>query len=186
MYSVKTKLVGIAPYSQSKHYSTPKLPKETPKDYEARTWKDRLHVDANGNVFIPAMAFKNALDDVAKYLSVQIPGKGKSTYTKHVQAGVMVFDDASLGVKASDVRGEWLFVPSDGVAGSGKRVEKCFPWIGPGWTVDVTWHIVDETVTLDVFKQFLSECGKFIGLGRFRPRNRGNYGRFEVASFDVV
>ena len=36
-----------------------------------------------GEIVIPAMAFKQALDGVAKRLGDQIPGKGKSTYTKH-------------------------------------------------------------------------------------------------------
>ena len=30
----------------------------------------------------------------------------------------------------------------------------------------------------------LREAGKFIGIGRFRPRNNGYYGRFDVESVD--
>ena len=37
-----------------------------------------------------------------------------------------------------------------------------------------------ETITLSVFRKHLEEAGKFIGIGRFRPRNNGFYGRFEV------
>jgi hypothetical protein len=42
------------------------------------------------------MAFKNCLAEIAKYLSLQIPGKGKTTYTKHFEAGVMVLDGLAL------------------------------------------------------------------------------------------
>lgn len=49
-------LESISPYSQSKFYETEKLPKERPDDYEARTWRDRLHVNQDGFVFIPPMA----------------------------------------------------------------------------------------------------------------------------------
>lgn len=172
-------LRSVSPYSQSKHYTTEKLQKELPKDYEARTWRDRLHSLDSGEVFIPPMSFKNCLSESAKFLSLQIPGKGKSTYTKHFEAGVLVTDALNLGVNRDQVKGEWLFVPADGVRGSGKRVEKCFPVIHE-WGGDVVFHVLDETVTEDVFKHVLEQAGAFIGIGRFRPRNNGFYGRFKV------
>lgn len=182
MKTAVAKLKSASPYSQSKHYTTDKLEKEGAKDYESRTWRDRMHTDENGLVFIPPMSFKNCLSEAAKFLSVQIPGKGKSTYTKHFEAGVLVTDALKLGINASDVKGEWLFVPSDGVRGSGKRVDKCFPVIHE-WSGDVTFYILDETITKDVFHEVLKQAGAFIGIGRFRPRNNGFYGRFTVESF---
>lgn len=172
-------LRSVSPYSQSKHYTTEKLPKELAKDYEARTWRDRLHVNEHGSVVIPPMSFKNCLSEAAKYLSIQIPGKGKATFTKHVESGCLVTDGLDLGIKKEDVKGEWLFVPSDGVRGSGKRVEKCFPVIHE-WSGQIVFHVLDETVTQDIFKHILEQAGAFIGIGRFRPRNNGFYGRFKV------
>ena len=181
MKTATVQLRGVSPYSQSKHYQTEKLQKESAKDYEARTWRDRMHATDDGHVFIPPMSFKNCLSEAAKFLSIQIPGKGKSTYTKHIEAGVLVTDALVLDVKKDEVPGEWLFVPADGVRGSGKRVEKCFPVIHE-WEGEVTFHILDETVTEDVFKNILEQAGAFIGIGRFRPRNNGFYGRFKVES----
>ncbi len=181
MKTATVQLRGVSPYSQSKHYQTEKLQKESAKDYEARTWRDRMHATDSGYVFIPPMSFKNCLSEAAKFLSIQIPGKGKSTYTKHIEAGVLVTDALVLDVKKDEVPGEWLFVPADGVRGSGKRVEKCFPVIHE-WEGEVTFHILDETVTEDVFKNILEQAGAFIGIGRFRPRNNGFYGRFKVES----
>jgi hypothetical protein len=178
-------LESISPYSQSKHYDLPKLARpggsvtETSKDYEERTWRERCHTDDSGHVFIPPMAFKNCLAEIAKYLSVQIPGKGKSTYTKHFEAGVMVLDGLPLPVTKEQVPGEWLFVPADGKRGSGKRVSKCFPVIQK-WTGPVTFHVLDDVITEGVFEQHLKDAGNFIGIGRFRPRNNGYYGRFKV------
>lgn len=174
-------LKSISQYSQSRHYTTDKLAKESPRDYEARTWRDRLHVNEDGFVFIPPMAFKNCVSEIAKYLSIQIPGKGKTTYTKHIEAGVLVTDPLVLPIKASDVKGEWLFVPADGKRNGGSRVDKCFPVI-PSWEGDVTFHILDETVTEDIFRQFITQAGAFIGIGRFRPRKNGYYGRFQLVN----
>lgn len=179
MKTATATLKSVSPYSQSRHYQSEKLAKESPKDYEARTWRERMHSNEDGNVFIPPMSFKNCLSEIAKYLGMQIPGKGKSTYTKHIEAGILVTDPLVLPEKAADVKGEWLFVPADGRRGSGKRVEKCFPVV-PTWRGDVTFYVMDETVTQDVFRHHLEQAGAFIGIGRFRPRNNGYYGRFTV------
>jgi hypothetical protein len=175
----KAYLKSIAPYGQSKYHSTEKLNKEIPRDYEARTWRERCHYDDKGQLFIPPMVFKNCLSEAAKFLSIQIPGKGKATYTKHFEAGVMVVKPLPLPIMKDEVEHEWLFVPSDGKRGGGTRVEKCFPLIH-SWEGEVEFHIIDETITEDVFIKHLEEAGNLIGVGRFRPRNNGYYGRFEV------
>lgn len=179
MKTAIVRLESITPYSQSRHYDTPRLPKESALDYENRTWADRLHVDNDGNVFIPPMAFKNCLSEVARFMGKQIPGKGKSTYTKHFEAGVLVMEPLVLPIKKDEVPRETYFVPADGKRGSGKRVTKHFPVIQK-WAGDVTFYVLDETITEDVFREHLEEAGKFIGIGRFRPRNNGFYGRFAV------
>lgn len=179
MHTATAHLKSVSPYSQSRHHDTEKLAKELPKDFEARTWRERLHYDADGRVFIPPMCFKNCLSEAAKFLSRQIPGKGKATYTKHFEAGVLVPEPLILPLKKDDVKGEWLFLPADGKRGSGKRVDKCYPII-PEWSGNVQFLILDDMITEDVFTDHLKEAGRFIGIGRFRPRNNGFYGRFMV------
>lgn len=182
MHTVKALLKSVSPYSQSRHYETPKLDKENPRDYEERTWRGRMHVNEDGNVFIPPMAFKNCMAEAAKFLGIQIPGKGKERYTKHFEAGILCFEPLVLPLKADDVPGEWLFVPSDGKRGGGRRVSKCFPLIKE-WEGEVEFVVLDDTITKDVFKEHLIEAGRLIGIGRFRPRNNGFYGRFEILEF---
>jgi hypothetical protein len=177
MHEVNVRIQGITPYSQSRHHETPKLKGENSRDYEDRTWRERLNYDKDGMVFIPCTAIKNCLSDIAKYLSVQIPGKNKSTYTKHFEAGVIVADHLPLNVNKKDVVGEWVFVPADGRRGGTKRVSKCFGRFDT-WGGEVKVIILDDTITREVFEQHIKEAGKYIGLGRFRPRNNGYYGRF--------
>ena len=176
-------LESISPYSQTRYYThdITKEPKETSADYEERTWRHRTHINEDGYIYIPPMAFKNCLSEVAKFLSIQIPGKGKATYTKHFEAGLLVMEPLVLPIKREDVAGQWIFVPSDGRRGSGSRVMKCFPVI-PEWTGDVRFYILDDTITKEVFEQHLKEAGNFIGIGYFRPRNNGFWGRFRVKS----
>jgi hypothetical protein len=175
-------------YSQSRPFDPTQKPKdrETPQDFELRTWRERCNYDeTTGMLFIPPMAFKNCMSEIAKYLSIQIPGKGKSTYTKHFEAGLMVMHRVPLSISKDEVKGQWLYVPSNGVRGGSHRVWKCFPVI-PYWKAPVTFLILDDAITLPVFEQHLREAGNFIGIGRFRPRNNGFYGRFKVLSIDWV
>jgi hypothetical protein len=181
MKSAIVHLRGVSAYSQSKHYEVPKLEKELSAAYEERTWRNRMHVTRDGFVEIPGPAFANCIKDAAKFLSIQIQGKGKATYTKHFEAGVMINDGIVLPIKAEDVDADRLFVPSDGQPGGGKRVIKFFPRID-SWEGEITVMIFDDIITPEVFRQVLVAAGQIIGIGRFRPRNRGHYGRFVVES----
>ena len=178
-------LQSISPYSQSRYHETPKLNKEQPDDYRKRTWRNHLHYDEAGMVYIPPMTLKNCLSEAAKFLGVQIPGKGKSTYTKHIEAGVLVIDPAPLGIHKDAVESENLFLPSDGVRGSGKRVIKTYPVIRE-WKTKCTFYVQDDVITEDVFRYHLEQAGTFIGIGRFRPRNNGFYGRFTLVDMEWV
>jgi hypothetical protein len=183
VFIVTATLKSAAFYGQSRNYTmdVPKLEKESSADYEKRTWRNRLHTMPDGKVFIPPTAFKNCLSEAAKYLSIQIPGKGKSTYTKHIEAGVLANPEPIiLDINAETVDGMWLFLPASGKRGDGKRVWKCMPYIKE-WSADVDFQVYDETVTEDIFRYHLEQAGKFIGIGYFRPRNNGYWGRFSVS-----
>jgi len=185
MKTARVSFEGVAAYSQSRYHGTEKLEKENHSDYEKRTWRERVHVNSDGYILIPPTAFKNSLSEAAKYLSISIPGKGKSNYTKHFEAGIMVTEPVVLNTKKEDVAGEWLFVPSDGKRGGTTRVMKCFPVIPEGeWGGEIVYLILDDTITKKVFEQVVKESGRLIGIGRFRPRNNGYYGRFKVTKIE--
>lgn len=178
-------LKSISTYGQSKFHQTPKNPKELSGDYEDRTWREKTHTDESGFVYIPGTQFANSLREASKYLSISVPGKGKSTYTKHFESGIMVLDNLTLPVKKVDVKSVTVFVPSDGRVGGGKRVIKHFP-ICHEWSGVVTYHILDDIITADVFEQVLKASGQLIGVGYWRPRNRGQYGRFSVENIEWI
>jgi hypothetical protein len=175
----KVHIVGVCPYSQSKAMQTPRGQKEKPDDHDKRCWQERMHVDEHGVCFIPATAFKKAIDSAAGFLRERVPGKGQSEYGKHLRAGVMVMKNPTLGVKMEKVECEMLYVDSDGKAGSGKRVWRRFP-VFRKWDCDVEFVIVDSTIDEDVFLRHLEEAGRLIGIGRWRGERGGMYGRFEI------
>ena len=67
MFVATVKLTSASPYSQSKYIQEKKSRDETHDDFESRTWKQRCSVNDKGFVYIPPMAFKNALSEAAKY-----------------------------------------------------------------------------------------------------------------------
>ena len=178
-------IVGSSPISFGRPVQSIKKTGEKHDDFEHRTWRERVHVDGKDIAFIPPMALKNCLTDVAQYLSETIPGKGKATFTKKFKAGVMVIDPMDLGVKLADIEGERIFVPSDGKRGGGSRVWKTFPVIR-NWTVEATAYIADPAIKPAKMLEYLTHAGKFIGLGRFRPINNGFYGRFTIENFEAI
>lgn len=182
MIACEFDIVGVSPISFSAPIQSTKATGETHDAFEERTWRERTHSDANGEVYIPPMALKNCLSEVAKYLSESIPGKGTSKYTKHIEAGLLVIDPMPLGVKADKIEGERLFVPSDGKRGGGKRVYKTFPVVKQ-WRTKATVYILDPVIKPEKVHEYLDHAGKFIGMGRFRPRNNGFYGRFTIENF---
>ena len=181
MQQAKCWISVTAPYCQSKYHATPKLNKELPDAYEQRTWRERLHYDPETEeIYISEFVFANCLKECAKFLSVQIPGKGKATYTKHFEAGIAVQDPIYTGWKKSEALAKEMFVPSNGIRGGGSRVMKIYPIIPPTLNVIVDFLISDDIISSEVFAQHLVQAGNLIGIGAFRLRNNGIFGKFHV------
>lgn len=179
-------LKSESPISFSKYVSTPKKEKESYNDYEERTWRERCHYDKlTHEIYIPPMMFANALKETAKYLSdeLKVEGNARVRYTKNFESGVMVVEKLPLGIKLEDVQSETNLVPSDGKRGGTTRVLKTFPVVY-NWSGVVDYIILDDKITPDVFEKVLRECGMIMGIGRFRPRKWGYYGRFSVQKIE--
>jgi hypothetical protein len=173
-------ITGSAPYSASRAHCDEKLPKETADAYEERTWRSKAHI-VGGQVVIPPMAFKIGLDRAAKMLGRQIPGKGKSTYTKFFESGVIVTDPVEIAPE-HDIKKERIHANADGVRGSGKRVWRNFPRVDD-WSGTVTFHVIADEITTDIFEEAVQYAGIAVGVGRFRPERGGYFGRFTVEKF---
>lgn len=183
MKQVSIHLKSISPYTQSRMHGTPPLDRENPRDYEDRTWMEKATVNDDGLICIPAGGLKQAIDRAAKMLSMQIPNRGKATYTKHFLAGVMIAENLCLNIKKEDARKITINANADGVRGSGKRVLRSFPQV-PAWSAVLTVHIIDDTITKDVFEKTMKEAGLLVGVGQHRPENGGTNGRFVAEKFE--
>lgn len=181
-------VIGITPYSPSRQVQTEKLKSEDWETYEARTWRQKAHVDENNIIFLPGDAFKLSLDEATQNLNEKIPGKGNQTYTGIMKMGVAAISDMSTGVKLDDVLVEKVFCHSGGkrVAGA-TRVMRWFPILHQ-WGGSITLRVFNDNLTEAKFEEFFHKAGLIAGVGRGRPSTgcpRGN-GRFRPLSFDWV
>jgi hypothetical protein len=179
-------LVSATPYSQSRAIDPdefPKKEKENAGDYDARLWREKATVNDDGIVCIPAMALKMSVDEAVKRLNLQVPGRGKSTYTKFFVAGQICEQDVPIGIRKDDLEPITIWANADGVRGSGKRVRRKFPYI-KAWTGTARFALPDEMIPNDVFEKALVESGRLVGIGRFRPEKGGYLGRFTVSAFN--
>lgn len=184
MRTCKITIEGVSPYSASKVFeTTEKLKGEGFDAFEERCWRERLNVDSKGVGFIPAQAFIGAIHVAAKRFAGKIKGKGNATWSKFFEAGLLCITPLSLGITRSDVLGERLFVPSDGMKGGGKRVFKTFPVIHK-WGGTIAIHVLDDEIPADVFEETVRKAFSLVGVGRWRPERGGQYGRAEVKSFE--
>lgn len=183
------RIEGASPITFSRAHEEPKLNKDEGADaYDQRTWQHKLHTTSDGSTYIPAAAFKQALDSAAKFRGLQIPGKGKATYTKHFLSGVICGENAPLlhngkPLKKEDALCVRLHMNADGVRGSGKRVWRRLPQMTQ-WEANVPMLIMDDIVTKDVFELHFTEAGQFIGVGQYRPQNGGLCGRWRCLKFN--
>lgn len=189
--TVTCKLTGQSHLGFSAPIATQNENNEHHDKFEGRTWRERMHTDPEGYVYLQQTSIKNCLVDVATYLGEKVKGKGSKTWTKFFTAGLAsthpleLFHDNGRRVEAAKVEGTSLFVPSDGKRGGPKRVWKTFPVIPPGWTCDVSLLLYEQLLIEDPEKvrDYLEHGGKFIGLGFYRPIRNGDWGRFAVSDF---
>lgn len=185
VYDLSLKSLTPMLYSRPYEHEVAKEPRETHEAYEKRTWSFKAHANSDGLIVIPAIFLRNALRETAQYLGEQIPGKGKSTFTKHFNSGIGVYDDAVLKIKREDLKPLAMFVPADGKHGGGRRVWKFFPKIDK-WSASFRVHVIDEIITEDILERHAQNAGLYKGFGSRRPANGGEFGRFELVSIKAV
>lgn len=168
----------------------PKGDKSSHEQWEENHWKERAHWTLDGELEIPGISFKKALEEAAKYNPTKQTGKGQKTFSEKFESGVIVMNGITVhGVTQQSVESTTLFVPSDGKkstsrGASSKRVDRIFPTVKTwGGTLDI--RILDDGITEQVFTQACKDAGLYIGVGTWRPGRGGMNGRFEaeVVSF---
>lgn len=189
MKTCKCYFEGIpgSPYSQSAQHDEPKLDRESPDDYDQRTWRSKCTTNAQGQVCVPAMALKQCIDLAAQKLGEKVPGRRGATYKSFFTSGFICNGDMPIAngkaLTPKDAAQVKINANADGVRGSGKRVKRRFPSFDK-WSGVAEFTIVDDIITQEIFEHHVKSGGMIVGIGRYRPANGGSNGRFRVVKFE--
>lgn len=181
MYRAVVTIKGTAPLSQSKQHDAEWLDGESNDDYDKRTWREKCNTGPDGIVYVPAMAFKQAMDTSAKRLALPDPDNKRANLTKYFVSDVVCENNLSIGVKKDDMPSVRISANVDGVRGSGKRVPRTLPQIQE-WAGKTSFLIMEEKIKPEIFEKVLKAAGQSIGVGQFRPEKGGLNGRFDVTN----
>lgn len=186
MRTATVTIKSLSPYSQSMAFRSEKSREQTHDDFDQAAWREHIHADVKGNVFIPAVAFMKGLAEAASYLGKggELKKKGSATWAQNFQCGMAIAAGPPIGKTVDDAVGERVYCHADGNRKSGKRVWRTFP-LFDNWSAKVTIHILDDTIPEEIFRRVFEAFGLFIGVGRYRPENGGYLGRFTVEDIEI-
>ena len=134
-----------------------------------------LYRNDAGEICLPGEYVRQAVISAARFR--QDPRSPRKSAMDLFKAAIITLTPlASLGVKEPDYQHKCrVMVQRNGIT----RVR---PAIKAGWTAKFAFLVnLPEYVTPDMLHEVLSQAGKLIGVGDFRP----TYGRFQARKFEV-
>jgi len=143
---------------------------KTTDDCEAYVWRN----DAN-EICVPGEYLRQGIIESAR--SHQDPRSKRKMAMDMVTAGVVALTElASLG------KTTWDYEDKRGVGLNNARVTRTRPAFKPGWKVSFDFQVLlPEYISPGLLNQLISETGRLVGIGNFRP----TYGRFMLVAFKV-
>ncbi|WP_460182187.1 hypothetical protein [Thermopirellula anaerolimosa] len=129
-----------------------------------------------GELCLPGEYLRQAIIAAAKYR--QDPRSPRKSAMDLVKAAIVSLTPlASLGVKA------WDYEHRCRVQVQRNGVTRVRPALGAGWSASFVLLVnLPEYVSLEMLHGLLTDAGRLIGVGDFRP----TYGRFQVMRFDLL
>lgn len=148
----------------------------TPREIAAK----KCYKDADGNLHIPG---SNILACIVGVGSYHKSGRVKLTTQKSslIPAGITVEDlICSLGTKDFEVDSRSVVIPA-----TGGRVMEHRPRLDE-WQISFTLDVDEEMFSERTVRLLLTDAGRKIGLGDYRPQRKGPFGRFTVTGWEIL
>lgn len=54
------------------------------------------------------------------------------------------------------------------------------------WSVEFTLSVDEDSIQQEMVEKIITNAGKYIGIGSYRPQNKGHFGRFELTSIELL
>jgi hypothetical protein len=134
-----------------------------------------VYRDARGMLAVPGEYVRQSIIGGARYQ--QDPRSPRKSAMDLFKAGIVVLDElCSLGVK------DWDYLDRRRVQVQRNGVTRVRPAMLAGWKISLALQVLTpEYIQPAALNKALSEAGRLIGVGDFRP----SHGRFLVTSFSI-
>ena len=181
MKKYKVEIKGITPLLMNKPeqygFDEQWVEKKASTDWEKEALQ-KLYVDADGVIYQPATHLDRALIEAGK--KIKVKGQGKATYSKLFGSMVAVEEFEIVHKNPEyEIHKSLVVIPS--TKGRVMRYRPMFK----DWELE--FHIdAEDEIPADVIKEALEICGKYVGIGDWRPEKKGKFGKFQVVKFKEV
>lgn len=135
-----------------------------------------LYRNEQGEICVPGEYVRQSVIGAAKYR--QDPRSPRKTACDLFKASLIALTElASTGVKEAD------YLDRRRVCIQRSGITRIRPALNAGWQARFQFMVqVPEYITPAFFHEILTDAGKLVGIGDFRP----TYGRFQISHFEVL
>lgn len=135
-----------------------------------------VYRNEHGEISIPGRYFCGSIRDAGRY--IQDPRSPRKSCMDLFKAGIVpVSDFCSLGSK------DWDYLDAQRVGVQRAGITRQRPAFNKGWKTDVALAVlVPEYISPDLLQQAITNAGRLVGVGDFRP----TYGRYVIERFEIV
>jgi len=132
-----------------------------------------VYRDERKHICLPGEYFRQSIIHAAKY--IQDPRSPRKSAMDLFKAGLLVLTEyASLG------KTDWDYLDQRRVVIQRNGVNRIRPAFHKGWRATFELQVIlPEYITRDVLGAAITNAGRLVGVGDFRP----TYGRFQVVTF---
>jgi len=179
-YTVAVKIVGTAPLLFHR-WSNEAVAEKAAAAKGSKTKKtdnveSYVYRDKSGGICLPGEYLRQAVIAAAKFR--QDPRSPRKSAMDLFKASIVVLTElAPLGADS------WDFIDRRRVLVQRNAITRERPGMREGWEATIELMVLTpEYVSLDILSDVLTNAGRLVGVGDFRP----TFGRFRVASFERI
>ena len=189
-YIASVRVVGVAPilfhrWQCDEVEIKSKLPPGS-KGKKIDNIESYIHRDDNGIICLPGEYLRSTMIDpkngAAKYR--QDPRSPRKSALDVFRAGVQSLTPlAPIHLADGSLAEKWDFIDRRRAVVKGAGITRSRPGFSKGWSAEVQFLVISPgLIPPELLQDVLVDAGRLVGVADFRP----SFGRFSIASFDVV
>jgi hypothetical protein len=181
MKEFKVEIKGVTPllFNRFMESSIDTEVKKRPGAVKSDNIEDKLYKLPDGKIYTPSTHISGMLVNAAKEFKIR--GKGKATYSKIVGSTMEVSPDAIVHINQS-----WEEYAVSGVNPNTRGRTMIRRPMMKEWALEFNVKFNEDDIPVEVVKNILDHGGQYVGIGDWRPANKGKFGKFMITKFEEI